>query len=174
MIPTSIDGTDITGATIDGTDVTEITVDGAAVGSFALVVTGNFDLMTSSGTLPAYPDVGDTFSIFQTGQDTTFHPVYIDGNNNIQLSVNNPEGFVNIKVKKNGSTIAQNTPSISVSGYIETIGTLNQNSFDYEIKDLSGNLLDSGSVSHSLNFAGTNQIAFNGRTGSQYDHLRLI
>jgi len=31
MIPTTIDGTDITGATIDGTDVTEITVDGDTV-----------------------------------------------------------------------------------------------------------------------------------------------
>jgi hypothetical protein len=31
MPPTSIDGTDITGATIDGTDVTEITVDGDTV-----------------------------------------------------------------------------------------------------------------------------------------------
>jgi hypothetical protein len=31
MIPTSIDGTDITGVTIDGTDVTEITVDGDTV-----------------------------------------------------------------------------------------------------------------------------------------------
>jgi len=31
MIPTSIDGTDITGATIDGTEVSEITVDGQTV-----------------------------------------------------------------------------------------------------------------------------------------------
>jgi len=31
MPPTSIDGTDITGATIDGQDVTEITVDGQTV-----------------------------------------------------------------------------------------------------------------------------------------------
>jgi len=31
MIPTSIDGTDITGATIDDTDITEITVDGDTV-----------------------------------------------------------------------------------------------------------------------------------------------
>ena len=31
MPPTSIDGTDITGATIDGTDVQEITVDGQTV-----------------------------------------------------------------------------------------------------------------------------------------------
>ena len=35
MIPTSIDGTDITGATIDGTDVQEITVDGDVVFSAA-------------------------------------------------------------------------------------------------------------------------------------------
>jgi len=38
MIPTSIDGTDITGATIDGTDVQEITVDG--------------DVVFSAGTFP--------------------------------------------------------------------------------------------------------------------------
>jgi len=35
--PTSIDGTDITGATIDGTDVTEITVDGQTVFSAAQI-----------------------------------------------------------------------------------------------------------------------------------------
>jgi len=40
--PTSIDGTDITGATIDGTDVTEITVDGDVVFS-ATVAFPNFD-----------------------------------------------------------------------------------------------------------------------------------
>jgi len=44
MIPTSIDGTDITGATIDGTDVQEITVDG--------------DVVFSAQTLPvAYSDL---------------------------------------------------------------------------------------------------------------------
>jgi len=40
--PTSIDGTDITGATIDGTDVTEITVDGDVVFSPSLVEDGDF------------------------------------------------------------------------------------------------------------------------------------
>ena len=39
--PTSIDGTDITGATIDGTDVQEITVDGDVVFT---AITGAFDL----------------------------------------------------------------------------------------------------------------------------------
>jgi len=40
MIPTSIDGTDITGATIDGTDVTEITVDGQTVFTATVEVNG--------------------------------------------------------------------------------------------------------------------------------------
>jgi len=40
--PTSIDGTDITGATIDGTDVTEITVDGDTV--FTSSLEGTFDI----------------------------------------------------------------------------------------------------------------------------------
>jgi len=44
MIPTSIDGTDITGATIDGTDVQEITVDGDVVFS-AVSVPATADLV---------------------------------------------------------------------------------------------------------------------------------
>jgi len=45
MIPTSIDGTDITGATIDGTDVQEITVDGDVVFSsgFGNYIFDDFD-----------------------------------------------------------------------------------------------------------------------------------
>jgi len=42
MMPTSIDGTDITGATIDGQDVQEITVDGDTV--FTAAPAGAFDL----------------------------------------------------------------------------------------------------------------------------------
>jgi len=46
MIPTSIDGTDITGATIDGTDVTEITVDGQTVFSAETIIEDNFSTNT--------------------------------------------------------------------------------------------------------------------------------
>jgi len=48
--PTSIDGTDITGATIDGTDVQEITVDGDVVFSAAPTIIEDFE----SGNLNAY------------------------------------------------------------------------------------------------------------------------
>jgi len=44
MPPTSIDGTDITGATIDGTDVTEITVDGDTVFTSEINVVAEADL----------------------------------------------------------------------------------------------------------------------------------
>jgi len=44
MIPTSIDGTDITGATIDGTDVQEITVDGDTVFTAAPDIPASQDL----------------------------------------------------------------------------------------------------------------------------------
>jgi len=52
MIPTSIDGTDITGATIDGTEVTEITVDGQTVFSAAYSPPAN--------ATHAYPDATGT------------------------------------------------------------------------------------------------------------------
>jgi len=46
--PTSIDGTDITGATIDGTDVQEITVDGQTVFSAILRF---FQILTAPGPM---------------------------------------------------------------------------------------------------------------------------
>jgi len=50
MIPTSIDGTDITGATIDGTDVQEITVDGNTVFTAGPPIVDDFE----SGSLAPY------------------------------------------------------------------------------------------------------------------------
>jgi len=52
MIPTSIDGTDITGATIDGTDVQEITVDGDTVFTAVQSQTFDFDDGTFQGWNP--------------------------------------------------------------------------------------------------------------------------
>jgi len=57
MIPTSIDGTDITGATIDGTDVQEITVDGDVVFSAGPIpdiqdLEAHYDFSQENGTVP--------------------------------------------------------------------------------------------------------------------------
>jgi len=59
--PTSIDGTDITGATIDGTDVQEITVDGQTVFS-AVDVVDNAELSPNGPYSPS-----DTISTYYTG-----------------------------------------------------------------------------------------------------------
>jgi len=68
MIPTSIDGTDITGATIDGTDVTEITVDGQSVFSGGIPDSGDlhaqYDWSNNSTTTSSVPDLtGNGFDL---------------------------------------------------------------------------------------------------------------
>ena len=59
--PTSIDGTDITGATIDGTDVQEITVDGDVVFSAATII-DDFE----SGNINNYGGDTGNFSVSST------------------------------------------------------------------------------------------------------------
>jgi len=67
MIPTSIDGTDITGATIDGQDVQEITVDGNTV-------------FTAE---PQIPDPGDLVAHYDFSQETgTTTVTDLSGNGN--------------------------------------------------------------------------------------------
>jgi len=68
MPPTSIDGTDITGATIDGTDVTEITVDGQTVFEFSAVPFENelharYDFREYSGTSNFSDLSGNSFDL---------------------------------------------------------------------------------------------------------------
>jgi len=78
MPPTSIDGTDITGATIDGTDVQEITVDGQTVFTAAtrpvaysnLVAWYPFDSATYGGSNA--DDVTALFNPAQSGDSTAY------------------------------------------------------------------------------------------------------
>ena len=62
MIPTSIDGTDITGATIDGTDVQEITVDGDVVFSAVTPVIDDFE----TGNLNSYTTLSSGLAVTTT------------------------------------------------------------------------------------------------------------
>jgi len=82
MIPTSIDGTDITGATIDGSNVTEITVDGDTVFTAGAVipesVVDNFD----SGNLNPYTN---------TNNWTVTQSNVIEGQNALAIDSGNPE-----------------------------------------------------------------------------------
>jgi len=90
MIPTSIDGTDITGATIDGTDVTEITVDGQTVFSAApdapvavsnLIAWYPFDASAVGGT-----NLTDVSSLLTGVHDSTDYSLSIDGSVTHQAS----------------------------------------------------------------------------------------
>jgi len=82
--PTSIDGTDITGATIDGTDVTEITVDGQTVFSAGpanlpvaysnLVAWYPFDSATYGGS-----NADDVTAIIGGSGDDTAYDGSVDG-----------------------------------------------------------------------------------------------
>jgi len=92
MIPTSIDGTDITGATIDGTDVTEITVDGDVVFSAQnlpvaysnLIAWFPFDSSFYGGT-----ELTDATSVFDpgsSGDSTAYNLSELNGSASYQSS----------------------------------------------------------------------------------------
>jgi len=69
MPPTSIDGTDISGATIDGTEVTEITADGQVVFSSGFSISGSdayWNMESLSGTT-----TGDTINDANENHDLT-------------------------------------------------------------------------------------------------------
>jgi len=81
--PTSIDGTDITGATIDGTDVQEITVDGQTVFTAGPPVIDDFE----SGNLNNYT---------QTGGKTVSSSNPISGNFSLETTTNQTFGTVSL------------------------------------------------------------------------------
>jgi len=90
MIPTSIDGTDITGATIDGQDVQEITVDGDVVFSAQelplrfsdLVIWTPFDASTYGGS-----NTDDVTAIIGGSGDDTAYNVDPHTNSHVQSGV---------------------------------------------------------------------------------------
>jgi len=101
MIPTSIDGTDITGATIDGTDVQEITVDGQTV-------------FTAGAALPQNPTSRWTFE-----GDT------LDTIGSNDFSDNSGAGFSTTTFKQGSQSceFSDSTPHILVNNNIQNFET---------------------------------------------------
>jgi len=85
MIPTSIDGTDITGATIDGTDVTEITVDGDTVFTAGPTIIDDFE----SGNLNAYQGNLNNYTL-DSGASA------IDGNFSLRTTARSSEAIYSL------------------------------------------------------------------------------
>jgi len=80
--PTSIDGTDITGATIDGTDVTEITVDGQTVFSAATLPVAFSDMIAwypMEANIPGGDEYSDATALFSGAADSTAYNLIDDG-----------------------------------------------------------------------------------------------
>jgi len=82
MIPTSIDGTDITGATIDGTDVTEITVDGQTVFSAQSLPVAFSDMIAwypMEANIAGGDEFSDATALFSGAADSTAYDLTDDG-----------------------------------------------------------------------------------------------
>jgi len=94
MPPTSIDGTDITGATIDGTDVQEITVDGQTV--FSATQLFDFEDGTAQGLTINNFDGGS----FSVGSETNT-PSGSFSANNIDPGSDNVHGNIELPVSSN-------------------------------------------------------------------------
>jgi hypothetical protein len=113
MIPTSIDGTDITGATIDGTDVTEITVDGQTVFSAEVELNGLLVDDFADGKLTNRDDFTTTplnpSSLEPATSNTTVttRPEYID---TLNSSVNASNELVHSNSFDNAYVLAQLPP----------------------------------------------------------------
>jgi len=104
MIPTSIDGTDITGATIDGQDVQEITVDGDTV--FTAVPAGAFDV-TQFNTTPLNTFTGGDSSprgIRWSTDGTKFYEMGRGSNQTFQFSASTPFDISTLSLDKTRGT----------------------------------------------------------------------
>jgi len=124
--PTSIDGTDITGATIDGTDVTEITVDGQTVFTAAppanLVSRWTFDNADTSGNT-AIDVVGNndaTINGATTGVPGDINEAYrFSGSNEDVIATVNIDSFTeytfSVRVK---TTQSGNSPQAFLPGWV--------------------------------------------------------
>jgi len=151
MIPTSIDGTDITGATIDGTDVTEITVDGQTVFTAvpdipnlvsryefeqnALDSEGNNDLTdnTSVGYSPdsAYGSFAKEFDSLDEGLSTSFsniNPVSVS----VFLKTSTDTSAHTVWMFDSGGTFSLR---LTISG--QSPATISFGSFDGTIRSIS-------------------------------------
>jgi len=172
MIPTSIDGTDITGATIDGTDVTEITVDGDTVFKAKTIIesfednsladySGTGSLASTSplvdsiylesgdiyDTSASGPDSGDTFEFFVRPTANSFTGLYIKASTNSRAD----SLFITVNTNQPGLSIYEYNSSGNIVQFSEQRGLSISNNNIYRIEtvftgnDLTSNIFEKGS-----------------------------
>jgi len=143
MIPTSIDGTDITGATIDGTDVQEITVDGQTVFTAGPDIPGSavFNIKAQN-----YDDANNKY-VSTIGPDLPD----VQGNPSTTIVTIGGQNFTVVRYNRGNSDASQTTTQIATGDPIALVysvamrdpNTAPQHYLDTDSKDNFAHLLDS-------------------------------
>jgi len=204
MIPTSIDGTDITGATIDGTDVQEITVDGQTVFTAETIIDDFEDgnLTEYSGAVSSYTiqsntvfqgsqalettglfdnmhrtdfvSPGDTVSVYMRNDDAQFLFGF-DGSDGYLFALNTSNNAISLRRVDNSTNFAPaQFSSVSISS-----GVWYEAVVDYTVGNLFVELKDtSGTVLTTVTLSDSTHsntgFGFRGRTGALWDKVTIL
>jgi len=177
MIPTSIDGTDITGATIDGTDVTEITVDGDTVFSAQSLPVAFSDMIA---WYPMEPNISggneysDATALFSGAADSTPYDLVDDG------AVFEPsEGVTDINNGQNSGAFENVSGGQFLTSNVPVSRPITISFWYYRISDtyLIGTFPDGDNFYYQANNAqwnlnGNTDLTFTG-TSNVYTHVAL-
>jgi len=134
MPPTSIDGTDITGATIDGTDVTEITVDGQTV-----FTPGPPPSLVSRWTYDNADTTGSTAEDIISGNDGNINgaTIGVTGANDT-YTTNEAYSFDGANDFVNAGDLGDPTDTFSVALWIEPANISSSNQYPLEYAESLG------------------------------------
>ena len=149
--PTSIDGTDITGATIDGTDVQEITVDGDVVFSAGPSAGLHYYLVEGSFNAEVlHYELTTPFNLANKGSPTSNLSVNNNRVDNIEISNDGTKFYA---VEEDGNNVEQytlstpfNLNSASSPTDITTLGTTFSECFDIADNGTKLYMNDSGEI----------------------------
>jgi len=184
MIPTSIDGTDITGATIDGTDVQEITVDGDVVFSGAppqptnlpvaysnLVAWYPFDSATYGGGNA--DDVTAIFNPSQSGDSTAYDgtlngPTFQSSAGVTDINAGSNSGGLSFTDTDNFDVINMPNSIIGSSDRTICVWIKDPDQGDF-VLSTPGNRIDGGRFNWTLDSSQITLGIFNGKKEFNYD-----
>jgi len=146
--PTSIDGTDITGATIDGTDVQEITVDGDVVFSASQIPASvdNHYPITANDNGTVLDDIGninlDNNSATLVTDSSAREQRYYDVDGSANLATSNVSGLkgvnqMSVSLWVNIPTAPTGAASI-VAGVSDANGSFSSGDYSWSLRHLGG------------------------------------
>jgi len=175
--PTSIDGTDITGATIDGTDVTEITVDGDTVFTSVFEIPDSAVAHFNAQNLSGFSD-GNTVTTWPeevSGSDATgtatYRPSAINGHPALEFNGSSDEFSATLGTFSQPNTIFAVVDLVTLKDAIVVSerqpNDTNRNNVEYDVDNSRWSIFagdglsgadDQGVVLLSTKFDGSNSV----------------